>query len=282
MQILDGKIVAKKIRSSVKRELFELKEKLGLAVILVGENPASKIYVAKKEKVAKRLGFNSYNFCLPSNTTKALLINLIHRLNSDDTIHGILLQLPLPEHLNPKDFYHQIVPHKDIDGFHPTNVGKLHLEIPALYPCTPIGVIALLKYYNIQIEGQNIVMIGRSNLVGKPLAQLLSNHEGSVSILHHKTKDLKDFTKNADIIITACGDPKFFNSSYLGRPCSLIDIGINRLEDGSICGDMDYQDMIKSKYCKAITPVPGGIGPLTIASLMNNTLKAFKLFKDSI
>lgn len=282
MKLLNGKIVAKKIRSAVKNELKALNNKPGIAVILVGDNAASQIYVNKKKRVATRLGFNSQNHILPKNSSKSELTHLIHKLNNDPTIHGILLQLPLPDHLNPKDFFHLIHPIKDIDGFHPSNVGNLHLEIESLYPCTPEGVISLLKYYDIPIEGQNVAMIGRSNLVGKPLAQLLSNHEASVSILHHKTKDLKDFTKNADIIITACGDPKFFDSTYLGRPCTLIDIGINKLPNGDICGDMDYEDMIKSPLCMAITPVPGGIGPLTIASLMANTLKAYKLSQKQL
>ncbi|MCO4782469.1 MAG: bifunctional 5,10-methylenetetrahydrofolate dehydrogenase/5,10-methenyltetrahydrofolate cyclohydrolase [Candidatus Cloacimonetes bacterium] len=280
MKLLDGKLVAKKIRTKIKTEVKALNTKPGIAVILVGDNPASQIYVNKKKQVAQRLGFKSNNYCLHSSTTKEELYSLIETLNQDDSIHGILLQLPLPKHLNPKDYFHLIHPNKDIDGFHPNNVGNLHLEIDALYPCTPEGVIALLKFYDITIKGQNIAMIGRSNLVGKPLAQMLSNHEGSVSILHHKTKNLKDFTKNADIIITACGDPKFFNSSYLGRPSTLIDVGITKLPSGEICGDMDFEDMIKSPLCKAITPVPGGIGPLTIASLMSNTLKAYKLSKN--
>jgi methylenetetrahydrofolate dehydrogenase (NADP+)/methenyltetrahydrofolate cyclohydrolase len=282
MRLLDGKIVAKQIRSRVKRQVKALSIKPGIAVILIGDNPASKIYVSKKKRVAQRLGFKSENHCLDSNTSKEQLISLIEHLNNKATIHGILLQLPLPKHLNPKDFFHLISPIKDIDGFHPNNVGNLHLEIESLYPCTPEGVIALLNYYEIPIEGQNVAMIGRSNLVGKPLAQLLSNLEASVSILHHKTKNLKDFTKNADIIITACGDPKFFNSSYLGRPTTLIDVGITKLPNGEICGDMDFDDMIKSPLCKAITPVPGGIGPLTIASLMNNTLKAYNLSKKML
>ncbi len=270
--ILDGKTCADKILDNIKEQVSKLDTTPGLAVILVGNNPASSIYVKNKEKKAQYAGFNSIIHKLPENTTKESLLNLIEKLNKDCNIDGILLQLPLPKHLNTYDFLDKIDPKKDVDGFHPINAGKLLLnEKPYAIPCTPKGIIRLLKTHNIQIEGKNAVIIGRSNIVGKPLSMLLLNENATVTIAHSKTKNLPEITKKADILISATGTENMVTAEMVKKNATIIDVGIIRKDDGKLRGDVDF-DAIKD-VASNITPVPGGIGPMTIAMLMENTLE---------
>ncbi len=273
--ILDGKLVAKKTRSAIKSIIKKHKLKPGLATILVGSDPASQIYVGSKQKTAKRLGFHSLQIDLPADCSEQTLSATIKDLNLNPEIHGILLQLPLPKHLNTNHHLAQILPEKDVDGFHPLNVGGLSLNLDVLAPCTPKGVIRLLSAYQISLKALNAVIIGRSNIVGRPLAQLLLQQNSTVSVLHSSTKDMQAFTKNADLIICATGIPKLVRPAHLGRNCHLIDVGINRLEDGSIVGDLDFEALYQHDLCASITPVPGGVGPMTIAMLMENCLLAY-------
>lgn len=270
--ILDGKTCADKILDNIKEQVSKLDTTPGLAVILVGNNPASSIYVKNKEKKAQYAGFNSIIHKLPENTTKESLLNLIEKLNKDCNIDGILLQLPLPKHLNTYDFLDKINPKKDVDGFHPINAGKLLLnEKPYAIPCTPKGIIRLLKTHNIQIEGKNAVIIGRSNIVGKPLSMLLLNENATVTIAHSKTKNLPEITKKADILISATGTENMVTAEMVKKNATIIDVGIIRKDDGKLRGDVDF-DAVKD-VASNITPVPGGIGPMTIAMLMENTLE---------
>tara|TARA_Y100000589_G_scaffold325402_1_gene363236 strand:- start:491 stop:1378 length:888 start_codon:yes stop_codon:yes gene_type:complete len=273
--ILDGKLVAKKTRSAIKSIIKKHKLKPGLATILVGADPASQIYVGSKQKTAKRLGFHSLQIDLPADCSEETLSATIEDLNLNPEIHGILLQLPLPKHLNANHHLAQIAPQKDVDGFHPLNVGGLSLNLDVLAPCTPKGVIRLLSAYRIPLRGLNAVIIGRSNIVGRPIAQLLLHQNATVSVLHSSTKDMQEFTKNADLIVCATGIPELVGPQHLGRHCHLVDVGINRLEDGSIVGDIDYEALHKHDFCASITPVPGGVGPMTIAMLMENCLLAY-------
>lgn len=276
MILLDGKALAKKIREELERVSTQLIKRPGLAVIICGDDPASHIYVRNKQRVARKMGFLSEEYILPKNVTEEELRHLIRDLNTRSDIHGILLQLPLPKHLKAVQHLKEISPTKDVDGFHPLNVGHLVLGMKTMSPCTPLGVIRLLRHYEIPIKGQNVTIIGKSNVVGRPLAELFFLEQATVSICHTDTRDLKEHTRDADILVTAAGCPKLINSTHLGRDCVLVDVGINRLEDGRICGDMDFDDLSASPLCKAITPVPGGIGPMTIAMLMQNTLKAYQ------
>ena len=273
--ILDGKLVAKKTRSAIKSIIKQYSLQPGLATILVGADPASQIYVGSKQKTAKRLGFHSIQIDLPANCSEQTLSHTIHDLNQNPEIHGILLQLPLPKHLNANHHLAQISPQKDVDGFHPINVGGLSLSLDVLAPCTPKGVIRLLSAYQIPLKGLNSVVIGRSNIVGRPISQLLLQQNATVSVLHSSTKNMQEFTKNADLIVCATGIPNLISPEHLGRNCHLIDVGINRLEDGSIVGDLDYAALHNHELCASITPVPGGVGPMTIAMLMENCLLAY-------
>ena len=257
---------------NIKERTLKLNKKPGLSVILVGENPASKVYVKNKEKKALDTGFNSYVYRLPENTSKDELLNLIDKLNNDDNVDGILLQLPLPKHLNPSDFLDKIDPKKDVDGFHPVNSGRLlNNEKPYAVPCTPKGIMRLLEEYNIQIEGKNAVVIGRSNIVGKPVSILLLNKNATVTMAHSKTKNLANITKQADIIVSATGIPGIVTKDMVKEGAAVIDVGIIRGEDGKLRGDVDF-DNVKD-IAGFITPVPGGVGPMTIAMLMENTLE---------
>lgn len=276
MFLLDGKGLAARIRVELERVSRDLKKRPGLAVILCGADPASQIYVRNKQRVAQKLGFHSEEIILDSKIPGEVLSKHISDLNARDDIHGILLQLPLPGHLRAVEHLKEIHPLKDVDGFHPLNVGHLVLGMKTMSPCTPLGVIRLLRQYEIPIKGQNVTIIGKSNVVGRPLAELFFLEQATVSICHTDTRDLAEHTKDADILVTAAGYPNLINSTHLGRECVLIDVGINRLEDGSIRGDMDFEDLCSSPLCRAITPVPGGIGPMTIAMLMQNTLKAYQ------
>lgn len=269
-QILDGKALSNKIIENIREKTLLLDKKPGLGVILVGENPASKVYVKNKEKQALNAGFNSAVYKLPENTSKDDLLKLIDELNNDEGTNGILLQLPLPKHLNPYDFLDKINPKKDVDGFHPVNAGKLMLnEKPHAVPCTPKGIITLLDEYNIKLEGANAVIIGRSNIVGKPLSMLLLNRNATVTVVHSKTKNLSEITKNADILISATGRADMVTGNMVKKGAVVIDVGIIRDENGKLRGDVDF-DSVK-EIAGFITPVPGGVGPMTIAALIQNT-----------
>lgn len=271
--IIDGKSVSKKIKEQVKTEVENLKKQnieVGLAVVLVGDDSASKVYVSRKNKTCKSLGINSYEYVLPAETTEQKLLELIDELNVNDKIDGILVQLPLPKHIDERKVLSRILPKKDVDAFHPENVGKIVRGDGEILPCTPAGIIRLLKEYNIQIEGKNCVVIGRSNIVGKPIALLLLKENGTVTICHSKTKNIKEITKKADILIVATGKPKMVTEDYVKDDAIVIDVGVNRLDDGTLCGDVDFDEV--SKKVSFITPVPGGVGPMTIAMLMNNVV----------
>lgn len=276
-QIIDGKNLAKNIRESLKDEVKELKNAEiypKLAVIMVGDDKASKVYVKNKSKACEDVGIAYEEYLLPASTKMQELLELIEKLNNDETIHGILVQSPLPNGLDANEAFRTISPKKDVDGFHPINVGKLSLNQDCFISCTPYGIIKMLESYNILIEGANAVIIGRSNIVGKPLAKCLLNKNATVTVCHSKTKNLKEITKNADILIAAIGKPKFVTEDMVKNGATVIDVGINRTDDGKLVGDTDFEN-IKEKV-QYITPVPGGVGPMTIAMLMYNVVKAAK------
>lgn len=278
-QIIDGKEIAQTIKEEMRLEVEELK-KIGksccLAVIQVGEDPASTVYVSNKKKACAYIGIDSLSFELPKKTTEEELIALIDKLNMDETVHGILCQLPLPCHINEKTILNRISPKKDVDGFHPQNVGALVVGDFGFVSCTPAGIIELLKRSNVEIEGKNCVVIGRSNIVGKPMALLMLRENATVTICHSKTKNLKEICKEADILIVAIGKPKFVNEDYIKEGAVVIDVGIHRDENNKLCGDVDYKSV--EPLCSAITPVPGGVGPMTICMLMKNCLEAMKYY----
>ena len=275
MKILDGKAVSLKVKESVKVRADELK-KFGieptLAVVLVGEDKASQTYVRAKEKACNEYGIKSVAHRLSENTTQNELLALINVLNLDDSIHGILVQLPLPKHIDTNVVLAAIDPRKDVDGFHAVNVGKLVSGLDGFVPCTPLGVMEILKEYGIDIAGLNAVVIGRSNIVGKPMANLLLNASATVTITHSKTKNLKEICKNADLIVAAIGKPFFLKADMVKDGAVVVDVGINRLDDGRLVGDVDFEEV--APKCSYITPVPGGVGPMTIAMLLNNTILA--------
>ena len=275
MKILDGKAVSLKVKESVKVRADELK-KFGveptLAVVLVGEDKASQTYVRAKEKACNEYGIKSVAHRLSENTTQNELLALINVLNLDDSIHGILVQLPLPKHIDTNVVLAAIDPRKDVDGFHAVNVGKLVSGLDGFVPCTPLGVMEILKEYGIEVAGLNAVVIGRSNIVGKPMANLLLNASATVTITHSKTKNLKEICKNADLIVAAIGKPFFLKADMVKDGAVVVDVGINRLDDGRLMGDVDFDEV--APKCSYITPVPGGVGPMTIAMLLNNTILA--------
>ena len=269
--ILDGKMLRDKIFESLKAKLDKMQQKPTLAVILVGENPASQIYVRNKKKTAEKLGINSLSIEYPSDISEKELLNKIKELNSDEKVTAILVQLPLPAHINKSRIIDAILPQKDVDGLTPYNLGKLFSgEEPYVYPCTPKGILLLLDEYNIKLEGKNIVVVGRSNLVGKPVAQMLLKRNATVTMCHSHTKNLSEITKTADIIVSAVGK-KVIGEKMLKSDCVVIDVGIFRDENGKISGDVDFENV--SKTAAYISPVPGGVGPMTIASLMLNTVE---------
>ena len=273
-EIIDGKAVAAKITEEIKQKVQTLAKKPALAVILVGSDAASEIYVKNKEKKAKEIGFNSKTYRLDENTSENELRDLIISLNEDEDVSGILLQLPLPKHLNSKDFIELIDPKKDVDGFHPINMGKLLTNSsPNAVSCTPKGVMRLLEEYNISLEGKLAVVIGRSNMVGKPLSVLLGQKNATVICAHSKTKDLEKITSQADIILSATGKSGLIKKNFVKSGAVVIDIGISRDKDGKISGDVDFSDV--EPIASYITPVPGGVGPMTIAMLMENTLELY-------
>jgi len=274
--IIDGKKVSKEILEEIKAEVATLKDKVvpGLAVILVGEDAGSQVYVKRKRKACADLGFYSEKYDLPVETSEEHLLNLLDELNNKPSIHGILVQLPLPKHINEKKVIEKINPNKDVDGFHPMNQGYLLTGNPLIEPCTPKGVMELLKRYNIDMVGKTAVVIGRSNIVGKPVSIMLQREHATVTMCHSKTKNIADVIRTADIVVAAIGRPKFVKADMVKEGAVIIDVGMNRLDDGKLSGDVDYEGMFDK--VSAITPVPGGVGPMTIAMLMKNTLEAAK------
>ena len=276
-KILSGKEVSARLRESLKTEVQALTEagtKPGLAVVIVGNDSASQVYVRNKEKACEELNMYSEKYALPEDTTEAELLELIHRLNADDNIHGILVQLPLPKHLDDKTIINNILPEKDVDAFHPTNVGRIMIGDFDFVPCTPAGIMELIHESGVEVEGKECVVIGRSNIVGKPMAMLLLHENGTVNICHSRTKDLKEHTKRADILIAAVGIPKFVTADMVKEGAVVIDVGMDRDENGKLCGDVNFDEV--EPIAGAITPVPGGVGPMTISMLMKNTLTAAK------
>lgn len=275
--IIDGKAVSAQVKEDIRIETEKLKAQgieIGLAVVIVGNDPASQVYVRNKEKACEAVGFNSYKYALPEETTEQELLDLVDKLNNDDKVDGILVQLPLPKHLDDKMIINNIRPDKDVDAFHPVNVGKIMIGDYSFLPCTPAGVMELIKSTGTQIEGKECVVIGRSNIVGKPQAMLLLHQSGTVTICHSKTKDLKAVASRADILVAAVGRAKMITADYVKQGAVVIDVGMNRDENGKLCGDVDFES-VKDK-AGYITPVPGGVGPMTIAMLMKNTLTAGK------
>ena len=275
--IIDGKKLAQKTRENLKIECEELKEKginPKLAVIMVGDDEASKVYIRNKSKACKEVGVEYEEFLLKSDINQKELIDIINKLNKDKSINGILLQSPIPKHLDINEAFRTIDYNKDVDGFHPMNVGKLALGQDAFVSCTPFGVMRMFEEYNIDLCGKNVVILGRSNIVGKPLTQCCLNKNATVTVCHSKTQNTKKITKEADILISAIGRPKFITSDMVKENAVVIDVGINRLDNGKIVGDVDFEN-VKEK-ASYITPVPGGVGPMTIAMLLNNVIKAAK------
>ncbi|MEF2919412.1 MAG: bifunctional methylenetetrahydrofolate dehydrogenase/methenyltetrahydrofolate cyclohydrolase FolD [Acutalibacteraceae bacterium] len=278
-KIIDGKAVSASVKQQVSDQCAELLEKTGkkpgLAVIIVGDDPASRVYVNNKKKACELVGFMSREYALPADTTQEELNKLVDELNNDSDINGILCQLPLPKHLDEKAVIEAISPAKDVDAFHAVNVGKIMIGDYDFLPCTPAGVMELLNYYDISIEGKQCVVLGRSNIVGKPMSMLLLHKNGTVTVCHSRTKDLANVCKGADILVAAVGIPKFVKADMVKEGAVVIDVGINRDENGKLCGDVDFAEV--EPLASYITPVPGGVGPMTIATLMKNTLTAFKL-----
>lgn len=278
--IINGKELAKKIRQNLKEEVEELNKKEihpKLAVIMVGEDKASQVYVKNKSKACNEIGVDFEEFLLPEDTTMETLLNLIEVLNKREDVSGILLQSPIPKPLNIREAFNKIDYRKDVDGFNPVNVGKLAIGEKSFISCTPYGVVKMLEEYNIDLEGKNAVIIGRSNIVGKPLLQCLLNKNATVTVCHSKTKDIGNITKNADILIAAVGKPHFVKEDMVKDGAVVIDVGINRNEEGKLIGDVDFENI--EKKASYITPVPGGVGPMTIAMLMNNVVEAAKQYR---
>lgn len=277
MQIIDGKAVSASVRERIKNEVESLKKggkETGLAVIIVGNDPASKVYVNNKKKGCAEVGINSYEYALPEETTTEELLTLINKLNGDSKVNGILCQLPLPKHIDEKIVINSIIPEKDVDAFHPVNTGHIMIGDYSFLPCTPAGIIEMLKFYNIEISGKECVVIGRSNIVGKPMAMLLLQNSGTVTVCHSKTQNLAEVTRRADILVAAVGKANFVTADMVKDGAVVIDVGMNRNAEGKLCGDVDFEE-VKDK-CSFITPVPGGVGPMTITMLLNNTLTASK------
>lgn len=274
-QLIDGKAVSAQIKEELKEKTAKKKEQgveISLAVIQVGNDPASSVYVNNKKKACEYIGINSIAYELPEETTEKELIDLVEELNERKDVNGILVQLPLPSHIDEDKIIKAISPKKDVDGFHPQSVGALCIGQPGFVSCTPAGIIELLKRNHIEIEGKECVVIGRSNIVGKPMALLLLRENGTVTVTHSKTKNLKEICKRADILIVAIGKPRFITEEYVKEGAVVIDVGIHRNENNKLCGDVDFESV--EPHCSAITPVPGGVGPMTIAMLMNNCVES--------
>lgn len=277
MQLIDGKAISAKVKEEVKNEAAQLTEKgvvPCLAVILVGDDKASQTYVNSKEKACKACGIRSLKYTLETNTSESALIDLIQSLNENDEVDGILVQLPLPKHIDENKILEKISCEKDVDGFHAVNVGRLVSGLDGFVPCTPCGIMRLFKEYGIEVSGKNAVVIGRSNIVGKPMANLLLNANATVTVTHSKTQNLAKITKYADIIVVAIGKPNFLKADMVKNGTVVIDVGINRLENNKLVGDVDFENV--ANKCSFITPVPGGVGPMTIAMLLKNTIKSAK------
>ncbi len=281
--IIDGKLISSQIKEEVAAELEAIKSKYGrhirepkLVVILVGNSDASKVYVRNKIKACNAVGFQSEVLKLPANINEDTLIKTIGGLNNNSSVDGILVQMPLPKHINEHRIIEAINPELDVDGFHPINVGKLNCGLDSVLPCTPAGIIEILKRSGIEIAGKHCVVIGRSNIVGKPMAALMLKEDATVTVAHSKSENLEDITRSADILISAVGKEKFVTSKMLKPGAVVIDVGMNRDESGKLCGDVDFEDVMNHTCVKAITPVPGGVGPMTIAMLMKNTLECWK------
>lgn len=277
-QIIDGKAISTEIKNELKVKVEELKAQgtqVCLAVIQVGNDPASGVYVGNKKKACAYIGIESLAYELPEETSQEELLKLISELNAEKKVNGILVQLPLPKHIDEDAVIRAIDPKKDVDGFHPQSVGALCIGQPGFVSCTPAGIIQLLKRSGIEIAGKNCVVIGRSNIVGKPMALLLLRENGTVTVTHSRTRDLKEVTKQADILVVAIGKPKMITREYVKEGAVVIDVGIHRNENNKLCGDVDYDDV--ESVCSAITPVPGGVGPMTIAMLMHNCVESVML-----
>ena len=277
-EIISGKLVSSEVRKNIYNEVSEFKSRTsitpGLAVILVGNDPASAVYVRNKHKACLEVGMNSYEITMPENTSEDELLHKIDELNTDKNVHGILVQLPLPKHISEENVINRIDPSKDVDAFHPQNVGKIMIGNYDFIPCTPAGVMELLHFYNVDINGKECVIIGRSNIVGKPMSLLLLAENGTVTICHSRTRNLSSVTKRADILVVAIGKANFVTADMVKPGAVVIDVGINRKEDGKLCGDVDFDSV--EKIASKITPVPGGVGPMTITMLLKNTLTAAK------
>lgn len=277
-KIIDGKQISAQVKQAVAEEVAQLKTEgihPGLAVVLVGDNPASKVYVGSKEKACEQLGIYSEKYLLPGETTEEELLELVEKLNHKPEINGILVQLPLPEQINEETIINAIDPIKDVDAFHPNNVGKIMIGDFDFLPCTPAGIMDLIASTGVSIEGKNCVVIGRSNIVGKPMAMLLLHKNGTVTICHSRTQNLAEITREADILVAAVGRANFVTGDMVKEGAVVIDVGMNRLENGKLCGDVNFAEA--SEKAGYITPVPGGVGPMTIATLMRNTVTAAKL-----
>ena len=279
-KIIDGKAISLAIKDELKEKVAEYKNKgidITLAVVKVGNDPASAVYVRNKEKACEYVGINSRTLALPEETTQEELLNIVRELNEDDTVNGILVQLPLPKHIDESEILLAINSTKDVDGFHPVNVGKMVIGEDTFLPCTPAGIIEMLKRSDIDMEGKECVVIGRSNIVGKPMSLLMLKENATVTIAHSRTKDLKEVTKRADILVAAIGKPKFVTADYVKEGAVVIDVGMDRDENGKLCGDVDFESV--EPKVSAITPVPGGVGPMTVTMLLVNCLRSVELNK---
>lgn len=277
--LINGKVISSQIRAEILEETKSFTAENGyapgLAVIIVGNDPASQVYVRNKKKACAEVGFHSEEYELPAETTQAELLALIEKLNCDEKIHGILVQLPLPKHLDEKKILLAITPKKDVDAFHPVNVGKIMIGDYDFLPCTPAGVMELIERSGVEIAGKNCVVLGRSNIVGKPMAMLLLHANGTVTVCHSKTQNIKEICKDADILVASVGKPNFVTADMVKEDAVVIDVGINRMDDGKLCGDVNFAEV--EPIASYITPVPGGVGPMTITMLLKNTLTAAKL-----
>ena len=274
-QIIDGKAVSAAVKEQVRQEIEREGLEIGLAVVIVGDDPASRVYVNNKKKACEVCGIKSFEYALPAETTEEQLLELVDALNDDPNVNGILVQLPLPKHLNEEKVIERISPKKDVDAFHESNVGKIMIGNYAFLPCTPAGCMELIRSTGIEVSGKECVVIGRSNIVGKPMAMLLLHANGTVTVCHSRTKDLAEVCRRADILIAAVGRPNFVTADMVKPGAVVIDVGINRLDNGKLCGDVKFDEV--SEVAGWITPVPGGVGPMTIAMLMKNTLMAKRI-----
>ena len=279
-QVIDGKKISQEIKDELREKVVSLKNEgreAALAVILVGNDPASTVYVGNKKKACEYIGIRSQSYELAEETSEEELLELIEKLNQDDSVNGILVQLPLPKHICEDKIIRAISPQKDVDGFHPQNVGKLVIGEEGFVPCTPAGIILMLKRSGIEIEGKNCVVVGRSNIVGKPMALLMLRENATVTVAHSRTQNLKEICRQADILIVAIGKPRFITAEYIKEGAVVVDVGIHRDENNKLCGDVKYDEV--AEHTSAITPVPGGVGPMTIAMLMHNCVESVCMMK---